>query len=98
MLKEKSGQKGNEEEELLQEELDNFSYIHHNVSVRNFKKRLSSSEVGGTLVYGLNSPVIKAHGSSDARAIYNAIRQAVLFTEANIIENVNKELEKIVQK
>ncbi|MGB4129612.1 MAG: phosphate acyltransferase, partial [Acholeplasmatales bacterium] len=89
--------------EMLKEEIaaslgGKIGYLFMKKNLRNFKKRLSSSEVGGTLVYGLNSPVIKAHGSSDARAIYNAIRQAVLFTEANIIENVNKELEKIVQK
>ena len=34
------------------------------------------SEYGGAGLFGLNAPVIKAHGSSNANAIYNAIRQA----------------------
>lgn len=34
------------------------------------------SEVGGAVLMGIAKPVIKAHGSSDARAFYNAIRQA----------------------
>ena len=42
-----------------------------------FKKLMSSDEVGGTALIGISKPVIKAHGSSDAYAIKNAIRQAV---------------------
>ena len=33
-------------------------------------------------------PVIKAHGSSDARAIYNAIRQAIAFADSGIIDDI----------
>ena len=34
------------------------------------------SEYGGAGLFGLKAPVIKAHGSSDANAIFSAIRQA----------------------
>lgn len=85
-------------EEIAATTSGKIGYLFMKKNLSNFKNRLSASEVGGTLVYGLNSPVIKAHGSSDARAIFNAIRQAVLFTEADIIENVKIELEKIVNK
>ena len=43
----------------------------------NLKKLVSSDEVGGTPLLGIQKPVIKAHGSSDAYAIRSAIRQAV---------------------
>ena len=43
----------------------------------NLKKLVSSDEVGGTALLGIQKPVIKAHGSSDAYAIRSAIRQAV---------------------
>ena len=33
------------------------------------------SEYGGAGLFGLKAPVIKAHGSSDANAVFNAIRQ-----------------------
>ena len=33
------------------------------------------SEYGGAALFGLNAPVIKAHGSSNAQAIFSAIRQ-----------------------
>ncbi|AGK53045.1 MAG: phosphate acyltransferase [Bacillus sp. (in: firmicutes)] len=39
------------------------------------KNKMDYSEYGGAGLFGLKSPVIKAHGSSDANAIYNAIRQ-----------------------
>ena len=45
------------------------------------KASLDPNEVGGTAMLGISKPVIKAHGSSDARAIYNAIRQAIAFAE-----------------
>ncbi len=53
-----------------------------------FKKLMSSDEVGGTALIGISKPVIKAHGSSDAYAIKNAIRQAVAFQKAGIIEDI----------
>lgn len=41
-------------------------------------------ETGGTALIGLSKPVIKAHGSSDALAIRNAIRQAIGAVEADV--------------
>ena len=40
------------------------------------KKLLDPSEIGGTPFLGISRPVIKAHGSSDARAICNAVLRA----------------------
>lgn len=48
------------------------------------KKILDPSEVGGTALLGISKPVIKAHGSSDARAVKNAVRQAVDFVNAGV--------------
>jgi len=44
--------------------------------LRGLKKKMDYSEYGGAGLFGLNSPVIKAHGSSKSNAIYNAVRQA----------------------
>ena len=44
--------------------------------LRGLKKKMDYSEYGGAALFGLKSPVIKAHGSSNANAVYNAIRQA----------------------
>ena len=57
-----------------------------------FKKDFDVSEHGGSPILGLRKPVIKAHGSSDARAIRSAIRQAIRYAEGNIIASVEATL------
>ncbi|MHA6258675.1 phosphate acyltransferase PlsX [Sporosarcina sp. CAU 1771] len=44
--------------------------------LRGLKKKMDYTEYGGAGLFGLNAPIIKAHGSSNANAILNAIRQA----------------------
>lgn len=58
--------------------------------LKSFKGKLDYREYGGAPLLGVKQPVIKAHGSSDAFAIKNAIKQAKTFIEMdviNIIEN-----------
>lgn len=58
------------------------------------KKLMDSSEVGGAPLLGVKKTVIKAHGSSDARAIKNAIRQAISFTQNGVVEKISVDLAK----
>lgn len=53
-----------------------------------FKKQMSASEVGGTALMGISQPVIKAHGSADALAIRNAIRQGMEYAQSGIIGEI----------
>ena len=57
------------------------------------KKIMDPSEIGGTAMLGITKPVIKAHGSSDARALKNAVRQAIIFTESGICEEIVKNID-----
>jgi phosphate acyltransferase len=59
-----------------------------------FKKQFDYTEYGGAILLGLNSPVIKAHGSSNAAAFKNAIKQAVLSVNVNIVETIKEEIKK----
>lgn len=52
------------------------------------KKTLDVKEVGGTVMLGISRPVIKAHGSSDARCILAAARQAVTCVESGITDEI----------
>lgn len=52
--------------------------------VAEFKKSMDADEYGGAPLLGTRRPVIKAHGSSNARAIRNAIRQAKLCVESDL--------------
>lgn len=61
-------------------------------SVADFKKKLDYKEHGGAPLLGISKTVIKAHGSSDARAIKNAIRQAKQCIESGVIEQIEQNL------
>ena len=61
--------------------------------IEGLKKLLDPSEVGGTVFLGISKPVIKAHGSSDARAICNAILRAKEFAESGLIEDVEANID-----
>ncbi len=49
------------------------------------KKDMDPSEHGGAPILGISRPVIKAHGSSDAKAFKNAIRQAIAYADSEAI-------------
>jgi glycerol-3-phosphate acyltransferase PlsX len=67
-------------------------------SFKSVKKRLDHSETGGAALFGLNAPVIKAHGSSDTKAIYSAIRQTVIMLENNVIPTIKQKIEESREK
>ena len=54
------------------------------------KKQFDASEHGGAPLLGLSKPVIKAHGSSDAQAICNAVRQAASFVKTGVIAEITE--------
>lgn len=60
-----------------------------------FKAKMDYSEYGGAPLLGTAKPVIKAHGSSNAKAFYNAIRQAKIFIETNVIDEISSALEEM---
>ena len=52
------------------------------------KSKFNASEYGGSPFLGLSKPVIKAHGSSDAYAVKNAILQAVAYVEKDVTARI----------
>ena len=56
--------------------------------IKDMKHRFDASEHGGAPLLGIQKPVIKAHGSSDAKAIKNAVRQAIFFVETGINNDI----------
>ncbi len=63
-----------------------------------FKAKMDYTEYGGAPLLGTARPVIKAHGSSNANAFYNAIRQAKAFVETNVIEEISSALAELKAK
>ena len=55
------------------------------------KNKLDYKEHGGAPLLGLNGIVIKGHGSSDGNAVKNAVRQARIALENNLVESISME-------
>jgi glycerol-3-phosphate acyltransferase PlsX len=69
-----------------------ISYLLAKNDLKSLKKSFDSSKYGGAPLLGLAKPVIKAHGSSDAVDITNAIMQAIEYVETGIIQRVIESL------
>ena len=61
--------------------------------LKEFKRKMDSSEVGGTALLGISKPVIKAHGSSDAKAIRSAIAKTKEYIASGIIEDITNNID-----
>ncbi len=72
--------------------LSKLSYLGIKKGLDEFKKKMDYKEYGGAALMGLQKPVIKAHGSSDARAFKNAVRQAKQYCEKNVIALISEQL------
>ncbi|EJL24161.1 phosphate acyltransferase PlsX, partial [Brevibacillus sp. BC25] len=59
-----------------------------------FKKKMDYAEYGGAPLLGLKSPVIKAHGSSNERAMKNAIVSATRFIQQDVNDVIQQSLQK----
>ncbi len=65
-----------------------IGYLFMRKNIKRFAKRMDSKEVGGAMIFGINKPVVKAHGNSDAYAYASAIKQVRQMVKSNIIEKV----------
>lgn len=56
------------------------------------KKKMDYTEYGGAPFLGTEGLIVKAHGSSNAKAIKNAIRYAEVCVKSEIVERIREEL------
>jgi glycerol-3-phosphate acyltransferase PlsX len=56
--------------------------------LKGLKDQLDYAEYGGAALFGLKAPVVKAHGSSNDRAIYSAIKQTMTMVENRVSETI----------
>ena len=74
-----------------------IGYLFCKPGVDEVMKMMDYREIGGTQFLGIKKPVIKAHGSSDALAFRNAVRQAEEAAKSNAAEELAEELAKLSQ-
>ena len=69
-----------------------ISAIFVNKGLKQFKKKYDYREYGGAPLLGVNSLMIKAHGSSDEKAFLNAIKQAINAYECDLINKIRSSI------
>ena len=62
-------------------------------SLKQVLKKYDATEYGGAPMLGLNGLVVKAHGSSNAKEIKNAVHQCIQFVEADINTKIKESLQ-----
>ena len=67
-----------------------IAYVLVKDGLKTIKNKMDYSEYGGAALFGLKAPVIKAHGSSNARAIFSAIRQAHMMVEHDVCKTIEQ--------
>ncbi len=65
-----------------------IGYLFCKKGANEIRKTMDYREIGGSMLVGLNKPVIKAHGSSDALAIMGAVKQAMTAVESGFCEEI----------
>ncbi len=85
---------------ILKEEIDKhfiskIGAITLKPAIKGFKRRIDYAEIGGAPLLGLNAPVIISHGSSNAKAIKNAIKTAVSFAQSKVNQHIEREISRI---
>lgn len=59
---------------------------------RKMRTKFDASAYGGTPLLGISKPVVKAHGSSRAKAIKNAVHRAELYARTGVIAQISQGL------
>lgn len=59
--------------------------------LKNIMKKFDYKEYGGAPFLGVDGICIKAHGSSDARAFKNSIKQTKIFYDNNVLKDIRNE-------
>lgn len=66
--------------------------------IKDFKAQMDYRETGGSALMGVKKPVIKAHGSSDEKAFFNAIRQAKKCVDGKVIASIENYVKILSEK
>jgi len=63
-------------------------------SLYDLKDTLDYSSAGGAVLFGLKAPLVKSHGSSDAKAIFHTIKQVRTMLETDVVGQLVEEFSK----
>lgn len=66
--------------------------------IKELRRQMDYKEVGGSALLGVKKPVIKAHGSSNATAFFNAVRQAKKIVDGNVIGEIESYVSRMAKE
>ena len=72
----------------LKKSLSKFSILLSYKSLKQFKEKLAPPRYNGAIFLGLESPVVKSHGSTDAIGFAHSIQMCHKIIKANLIEKI----------
>jgi len=76
----------------LKKSLNKLSIIISYKSLKKFKEKLDPRKYNGAIFLGLQSPVVKSHGSTDAVGFANSIEVCHKIVQANLIKKIKSHL------
>lgn len=82
-------------EELKRNFVTKLGALISSTAFKNLKKKMDYKEHGGGIFLGVNTTIIKVHGSSDEKLFYNTIKQTKRIIESGIIEEIKEEIIKV---
>ena len=80
--------------ELMSSTMSKIGAMFAKGAFSNLKKSFDYSEVGGAPLLGLKALVVKAHGSSDAKAIRSAVTRCTEFVQKGIVEKISESIQR----
>ncbi len=80
--------------ELLADTRSRIGALLAKPAFRRVKKLMDYTEVGGAPLLGVRGAVVKAHGSSNAKAVHSALRQAVLMARSGVAAAIEESIGK----
>jgi len=69
-----------------------FSLIFSYFSLKKFKSKLDPRKYNGAIFLGLNGPVVKSHGNTDALGFYYSIDLCYRIIKGNLMQQIKKNL------
>ena len=70
-----------------------LGYLHVRKGMKEMTETMDYKSTGGAMLLGVNGNVVKAHGSSDARAFYHALRVAIKLSENDVVNKIKQGIE-----
>lgn len=85
-------------EELMRTKWSTFLALLMKPYLKKFKKRMDYSEYGGALLLGIKKPMVKCHGSANAKIVRITLKQAENFAKNNVVEEIESIISKEAKK